>query len=169
VERAGRPGRPRLLYTPAPDSAAADGYRVLTEVLSEEWEQDPDSGRRRAERAGRRWAAAHLEPASGISLDRALDEVNTLFDRLGFAPRRADLEGGHRFLLDACPFRDVARRHTEVVCTVHLGLLRGALDRLGLQRAESQLRPFVEPELCVADVRFPAPATPGSETRRPEL
>lgn len=169
VARAGRPGRPRLLYSPAPDAAAADGYRVLTEVLSEEWEQDPDSGRRRAERAGRRWAAAHLEPASGISLDRALDEVNTLFDRLGFAPRRADLEGAHRFLLDACPFRDVARTHTEVVCTVHLGLLRGALDRLGIRRTEADLHPFVEPELCVADVRSPGPAAPGSEGRRLEL
>lgn len=162
VERAGRPGRPRLLYSPAPDATAADGYRVLTDVLSEEWEQDPDSGRRRAEQAGRRWAAVHLAPATGISLDEALDEVDALFDRLGFAPRRADIEPGHRFLLDGCPFRDVARRHTEVVCTVHLGLLRGALDLLGVERTEAHLHPFVEPELCVADVRSAGAAVPGS-------
>lgn len=152
VERAGRPGRPRLLYTPAPDSDAADGYRVLTDVLAAEFEQDPDDGRRRAELAGRRWAAAHVEPAHAPSPGDAFSTVEALFDRLGFAPRRGGDE--HELLLDACPFRDIARAHTDVVCTVHLGLLLGALDLLGTPPAQAGLRPLVQPELCIADVRF---------------
>ena len=156
VERAGRPGRPRLLYTPAPDSAA-DGYRVLTDVLAAEFEQDPDDGRRRAELAGRRWAAAHVEPAHAPSPGDAFSTVEALFDRLGFAPRRGDDE--HELVLDACPFRDVARAHTGVVCTVHLGLLLGALDLLGAPPARAELRPLVQPELCIADVRFGPPAS----------
>jgi predicted ArsR family transcriptional regulator len=68
VSRAGRPGRPRLLYT-AP-SAAADGYRELAELLSTALGDDPDGGRRRAEQAGERWADEHV-PAG----DRAPGDV----------------------------------------------------------------------------------------------
>jgi len=42
---------------------------------------------------------------------------------------------------------------------MHLGLLHGALHRFGVPPAEAQLRPFVEPDLCIADVPFPAGST----------
>lgn len=153
AERAGRPGRPRLLYSATPD-LAADGYRMLAQVLTAELEDDPDAGRRRAERAGRRWAEQFVAPQDGGSPDAVVGTVTALFDRVGFAPRREDAGPRHRLLLDACPFRDIARAHTGVVCTMHLGLLHGVLDRLGAAPAEAELRPFVEPELCVADLRF---------------
>jgi NAD-dependent dihydropyrimidine dehydrogenase PreA subunit len=41
----------------------------------------------------------------------------------------------------------VARDHPEVVCAVHLGLLRGSLTRLDTCAAP-RLVPFVEPEPC---------------------
>lgn len=153
AERAGRPGRPRLLYSATPD-IAADGYRTLAHVLTAELEDDPDGGHRRAERAGRRWAAQFVPACGdGTAPDIAVGTVTTLFDRLGFAPRREDDGPRHRLLLDACPFRDIARAHPGVVCTMHLGLLRGVLERTSA--AEAELRPFVEPELCVAELRFP--------------
>ncbi|GIV00644.1 MAG: hypothetical protein KatS3mg014_2259 [Actinomycetota bacterium] len=46
----------------------------------------------------------------------------------------------------------MAEEHPEIVCSVHLGLLEGALEALGV-RAATELRPFLEPELCVARLR----------------
>lgn len=158
AERVGRPGRPRMLYAATPD-IAADGYRTLAHVLAAELEDDPDAGRDRAERAGRRWAGQFVPGGDGGSPDAAVASVTALFDRLGFAPRREDDGPRHLLLLDACPFRDIARAHRDVVCTMHLGLLRGALDRAGAGPAEAELRPFVEPELCVAELRFPGAVT----------
>jgi predicted ArsR family transcriptional regulator len=152
--RAGRPGRPRMLYA-ATAGAAADGYRELAELLSTALADDPDGGRRRAEQAGERWADAQV-PAGDEAGEQAIDQLQALFDRLGFAPRRTPNGSGHRLLLDACPFRDIARAHREVVCSVHLGLMRAALRRMGAAGARSELRPFVEPELCVAEVVLPA-------------
>jgi hypothetical protein len=54
-----------------------------------------------------------------------------------------------------------------VVCTVHLGLLRGALRRFGVPPRQARLaglRPFVEPELCVADIPLRPRRRPGSPT-----
>ncbi len=61
------------------------------------------------------------------------------------------VNGGPQISLHACPFRAVAREHPDVVCAIHLGLLRGSLERLGA-RVSSRLRPFVEPDLCVAEI-----------------
>lgn len=153
VARAGRPGRPRLLYSAVPDMVA-DGYRTLAHVLAAELERDSDEGRGRAERAGRRWAEQFVADGPTGSPDAVVATVTSVFDRLGFAPRREDAGPRHRLLLDACPFRDIARAHTGVVCTMHLGLLRGVLDQLGTAPA-AELLPFVEPELCVTNLRFP--------------
>lgn len=161
AERAGRPGRPRLLYSATPD-IAADGYRALAHVLAAELEHDPDAGRRRAERAGRRWAGQFAtEGGDGGAPEAAVHAVTTLFDRLGFAPRLEEAGPWQRLLLDACPFRDIARAHPGIVCTMHLGLLRGVLDGVGAATAEAELRPFVGPELCVADLRLPGRGAPG--------
>lgn len=156
VERAGRRGRPRILYTAAPESVAGDGYRILAQVLAAELGSDPDAGRRRAERAGRRWVRQQFRPGGAGSAEETLGAVTRLFDALGFAPRRDDDGPRHRLLLEACPLREIARAHAPVVCTVHLGLLRGALDQLGAAGAAGELQPFVELELCVAEIRFPA-------------
>jgi predicted ArsR family transcriptional regulator len=51
-----------------------------------------------------------------------------------------------------CPFRDLAEAHGRVVCGVHRGLIRGALAELGAP-SEVELRPFVEPSRCLAEIR----------------
>ena len=103
---------------------------------------------------------------------QAARHVIGLFDRLGFEPElvaagdvterepaAGDVakgntleEGGWQVRLHACPFRTVARAHPEVVCNVHLGLLRGTLSRLGAPPTTVGLQPFVTPELCVASL-----------------
>jgi predicted ArsR family transcriptional regulator len=61
-------------------------------------------------------------------------------------------EGGshHRILLHACPFRAVASKHPDVVCAVHLGLLRQTLANLDIPIEATALEPFVTPHLCIA-------------------
>jgi predicted ArsR family transcriptional regulator len=73
--------------------------------------------------------------------------VVDLLERLGFAPSTEPL--GDRIYLHACPFAELARRTPTVVCGVHLGLLRGAVDRLGAPVAVTGVDPFVRENLCL--------------------
>lgn len=157
VERAGRRGRPRQLYRAAAVPEGSDGYRQLAAVLAGGLATDAEDGSHRAELAGGRWAEEALPAGRGWSWEDGTRQVGDLFDRLGFAPRLVD-DAQHRHLeLDGCPFRDVARAHPHIVCTVHLGLLRGVLRQLRLPTAAEGvgLRPFVGPELCIADIPRP--------------
>ncbi len=151
-ERVGRPGRPRQLYRAIP---AEDGDRQLAEVLTGALAAEPDA-EDFAERAGRRWAEHEVpaERAGSSTWDEATERVGQLFDRLGFAPLLVDQPDRRRWELHACPFRALAESHPQVVCTVHLGLMRGALERLHVGQTPS-LQPFVTPELCVAEVSRP--------------
>ena len=49
-----------------------------------------------------------------------------------------------------CPFLELAREHQDVICPIHLGLMRGALAELGARTRATKLEPFVRPDLCVA-------------------
>lgn len=80
-------------------------------------------------------------------------EVVALLDKLGFAPRtdtRARVVKLHH-----CPLLEAAHQHPEVVCGVHLGLVRGALVELGSDPAQTEraaLQPFSEPGACRLDL-----------------
>jgi len=158
-----RPGRPRQLYAAAVAPEATEGHRQLAAVFAGVLAADADKGPRWAEQAGRRWAEEQVPADDDVSWDEGTRRVEELFDRLGFAPRLVD-RGPYRHLeLGGCPFRDLARAYPQVVCSVHLGLLREALQRLGIpSAAQAGLRPFVEPELCIADVPIP----PGGQEAR---
>jgi predicted ArsR family transcriptional regulator len=158
-QHGGRPGRPRQLYRIVPAPADAQGHRPLAAVLAAAVTDDLDQGRERAERAGARWADQEISAVSGVSWEQATRGVAELFDRLGFAPRLVDAGGYRHVELHACPFRDTARAYPHVVCSVHLGLLRGALARFGAPAPGAALRPFVGPELCIADLPVPATGT----------
>jgi predicted ArsR family transcriptional regulator len=161
--RESRPGRPRALYIATAAPGLDGGHRQLAGVLVAALAADPRTGPRWAEQAGRRWADDQVPAGQGQSWDEGTRQVGGLFGRLGFAPRVVDDSQQRHLELDACPFRDLARAHPEVVCSVHLGLLRGALSRLQVPLAEQAgLRPFVGPDLCIADVLVP----PGSEQAR---
>ena len=85
--------------------------------------------------------------------------VVTVLEGLGFAPStdaRVCVVKLHR-----CPLLEAAHRNPQVVCSVHLGLVRGALDALGAdpERTErTALQPFSEPGACRLDM-FPRSAT----------
>jgi predicted ArsR family transcriptional regulator len=154
ADRSRRPGRPRQLYVvTAEASEATEGHRQLAWVLASVLAAETDEGSLWPERAGRLWAEGQVPVGQELSWDEGTRRVGQLFDRLGFAPRLVDDNWGRHLALDACPFRDLARDYPHVVCRVHAGLLRGALGRLGVKAAEeARLRPFVQPDLCVADL-----------------
>ena len=109
-----------------------------------------------AESAGRAWGTYLTErpqPFADVSGEEATRTVVQLFTELGFMPESAEEGGKVRILLHRCPFRQVAESNREVVCAVHLGMLKGALAEMGAPLEAARLEPFVEPNLCVAHLR----------------
>jgi len=181
-------GRPAWLYGAAPDAGSDAGtaeYAALASALAAHitrtsrrpgedaiesgrvWGRDlVRSSRERADMADEN-AAAPSNPDETASHRRAVApsavaarrEVVALLDELGFAPTtdaRVSVVKLHH-----CPLLEAAHRHPDVVCGVHLGLVRGALVELGNDpdHAESAaLQPFSEPGACRLDL-LPRPTT----------
>jgi len=153
--RSGTRGRPRRLYLPASHTAdGSSGYELLSSILATHWAGDGDQRMRRAERAGWDWAGQRKSgPAvAAASLADAAVHVNAVFAELGFDPDLTRDGDRQEIRLHACPFRAVAATHPDVVCSVHLGLLRRTLDDLDAPPAAVSLQPFVEPHLCLAQI-----------------
>jgi len=141
-----RRGRPTILYAPAGQARDRASREQLIEVLVDALSGRGEAASRDSQQAGRRWgselvAATHVRGGYG--------GVVEALEQLGFEPELTADE----IRLHACPFRDSARMHPEVVCSVHRGLLEQILaqgedgDRLALE-----LLPLVEPELCLVHV-----------------
>jgi len=85
------------------------------------------------------------------SVDEAIGRLVDVLDELGFAAERRtpDADGeqqvGHRH----CPFLELAENQPNVVCLLHLGLIRGILEAGGTPITAERLDAFVEPDLCL--------------------
>ncbi|AFT99120.1 hypothetical protein NBRGN_045_00730 [Nocardia brasiliensis NBRC 14402] len=144
-------GRPRIGYSAVQRSV---GYQDLAQVLADQLGPDPRRRSEAAIAAGRAWGAKlDVGDHRVESLEDAKDVTMTLLSELGFAPERdPNNDTAEQVLvrLTACPLRELARTHSEVVCGVHLGLIKEVLDRNGARgEVNVRLHPFVEPELCV--------------------
>ncbi|HEX7745037.1 MAG TPA: helix-turn-helix domain-containing protein [Micromonosporaceae bacterium] len=151
------PGRPRLLYRatgPGGTGERADEsigeYQLLSHILTGYVAAHTDDPAAAARSAGRQWGH-HLvdrpEPGRHPEDVRIIDRVSAMLDKLGFAPQARP---SGEILLHRCPFRAVAEQHPGVICSVHLGLMEGAVDELGGSTEDAVLQPFVTPDLCVA-------------------
>ena len=170
VGRAGTRGRPRILFTAGPAAREVGAQHDLSRVLATALAEDADSGRARAIRAGETWAENYADELRG-STDEGAAPLLRILDRLGFDPQleesalepdsaatEGDADGvaaaaegvaaAPVISLLACPFRADARDAPDVICSVHLGLVRGVARELGHDPDQVGLRPFVEPELC---------------------
>ncbi|MGY1708436.1 helix-turn-helix transcriptional regulator [Geodermatophilus sp. SYSU D00758] len=162
VAERGARGRPRLTFTAAavPDPARdRRNYRWLAEVLTTHLAGTADAPAAVALGLGRTWGRHLVErpaPYQRVGEEDAVRALLGLLDEIGFAPRPAAGEP-RRILLPHCPFREVAAAHREVVCSIHLGLMQGALAELGAPVTADRLLPFVEPALCEAHLA-PVPA-----------
>lgn len=179
ADAAGQPGRPRTLYRARPAAAAAGrrSYRLLAEILTTLVAEHLPHPRQAAATAGRVWGGYLTErPAPYQQLDRpeAVDRLLAVLTEIGFDPQlepapahpgqsgrtAADPESGAKVLLRHCPFLEVAEHHRDVVCSLHLGLMQGALAELRTPLTADRLDPFVEPSLCIAHLGHGDP-TPG--------
>ena len=88
-------------------------------------------------------------------------KLTAIMTEIGLAPQaEADDRGRYQLRLLQCPFREVAQQHKEVICALHLRLMRGVLTRMRGAVSADRLDPFVEAGLCVA--RFTARQDPAS-------
>jgi predicted ArsR family transcriptional regulator len=147
-------GRPRVRYaatTLAPRASRRE-YRALSTLLADVLhDRLPDAGSI-AEQAGLRWAQTMPSgDRSGVASEPAALEllVDTLAD-VGFESRVTGERDDLRVEVSHCPFLEVAEGREDVVCGIHLGLMRGVLERAGAPLGVRDLQPLVEPSLCVA-------------------
>jgi predicted ArsR family transcriptional regulator len=165
TEDRSRPGRPRRLHrvveSTAPTALADDrGYRFLAQVLASYLGATAEDAAAEAEQAGAAWGRFVVDapaPFVTVDADGAVERLVDLLGEFGFEPH---LEGGDderpEVVLQRCPFLDVAREHQDVVCSIHLGLMRGALDELGVDVEVEDLIPWARPDACVSHLHVPA-------------
>jgi predicted ArsR family transcriptional regulator len=166
------PGRPRVMYQAVPEEAVDDGaaYKRLAMLLADELAGR--GGSTAAEEAGRTWAAqivadydqrppsrlgelpaartssegmpvsrSHGRGSEAADVPDSLDRMLTVLEDGGFAPRVVD--GGWSLELHRCPFADLMPNQSEVVCSVHRGLMQ-ALPELDGAQAKARLDPAPE-------------------------
>jgi predicted ArsR family transcriptional regulator len=142
VQRGGR-GRPSFLHRLTGEGIrrGRDEYRLLATMLTEIVAADGD-GEARAYEAGVRWGR-HLrqgEPDAGLA---------DLLDQEGFAAE----QHGDQVEMRRCPFYALAESSPQVICTLHHGIIDGALAEAGSEQTVEPLDPFVEPGLCIVHLR----------------
>lgn len=184
--RSGSAGRPKKKYLivdgelgPLVRPGAEGPYQVLATLLADAL--DPRSRTQLSpEEAGAAWVRQRLadrapDPPAAPASTRGewLGKVGGVVDLLaewGYSPDLTldGAEGDVTLTLRDCPFLELARAHPAVVCGVHRGLLRGALEVAGEPAAEVSLRPFVAPQTCHAVIFRDAPRAEVEGLRLPE-
>jgi predicted ArsR family transcriptional regulator len=151
-----RPGRPRIVYGPTPEGVTQEeraGYRLLAEILASYLAGSAKDSSEQAEAAGRAWGRYLVDRRPPVATDSDEDDVAEmvrLLDEFGFDPQLERAESGLTVLMQHCPFGEVADNYRKVVCSVHLGLMQGALAELGAHVEADELEPFVRPGVCAA-------------------
>ena len=148
-------GRPRVAYrtTAAVGDEGGRRYRLLAEILTALVARFGPDATEQLEEIGSAWGRYLVEsppPVASLSDDEAVERLLDLLADVGFEPRLEQAARGREILMRPCPFLELARAHRDVICPIHLGLMRGALSELGASTRATKLEPFVEPDLCVA-------------------
>jgi predicted ArsR family transcriptional regulator len=154
------PGRPRVLYRAGGTSPGPRSFGLLAEMLTGLVAALDGAGPAAVE-AGRQWGRHLVDrpaPSEQVGAADAVDRLNRVLDEIGFRPELRRGTDGTEVLLHHCPFREVAARHTDVVCALHLGLMQGALAELRAPLQATSLEPFVGPDLCVARILEESPS-----------
>lgn len=153
IEQRTTPGRRRVLYAARGRAAGPHSYSLLSEMLTGLVVTMGGGGAQAAD-AGRAWGRHLVEreaPSQRVAEDETVARLQRLLADVGFEPETVQVDGDAAVVnLHHCPFREVAARHTDVVCALHLGLMQGALTELRSPWRATGLEPFVEPTLCIA-------------------
>ncbi|CAN5562819.1 helix-turn-helix domain-containing protein [soil metagenome] len=157
VSTPGDTGRPAQLFGPTQgmDPSGPRGYQVLAEVLVAGLADGPGPGAS-ALQAGRSWGRQQAqsrpvqpnEVAAGPG--DAVAQLVSLLDEIGFAPEWDGAYDQAAIELRHCPFLELTRTQSAIVCPIHLGLMQGALEAWDAPVGVARLEPFVEPDVCLA-------------------
>ncbi|UXY31972.1 helix-turn-helix transcriptional regulator [Streptomyces sp. HUAS TT20] len=157
TEGRGRPGRPRTVYRAAASSsqvpAGRRSYQLLAQMLTglvTEALPQPGQAAVNAGEAWGRYLADTPSPTQRIDTEEAIRRLTQVLADVGFAPGAVQDQPDPVIPLRHCPFREIAEEHRDVVCSLHLGLMRGALKEVRAPLGVDRLEPFVEPSLCLA-------------------
>jgi predicted ArsR family transcriptional regulator len=172
------PGRPPLVFRArrGMDPAGPRSYRLLAGILAGQLGAEPGA-RARARDAGRAWGAKLMEqpaPSERFTDVQATARLVDLLDDLGFAPEQQASSADGQLALRHCPFLELVESGSRLVCSLHLGLMQGAMAALGTSVTVERLDPFVEPDLCVAHLgvtalgRVNGPVDTSADTERSE-
>ncbi|GAA5030077.1 helix-turn-helix domain-containing protein [Terrabacter aeriphilus] len=174
----GRRGRPATRYrTTALGQAADDGraelveeYVALAAAFAERLAERGGDPGDDARSIGHVWGAT-LSAREAAPRDHRgrrqpatsrREAVVGMLSRLGFSPaiepRGARALDGATVLLRTCPLLESARRHPEVICRVHLGLVEGVFAGQGEPASDVALEPFARPGACVLTLPPESPA-----------
>ena len=138
-------GRPAWSYV-----AREAPYVALAQALARGLETNPGAtARETGESGGRAWGEqlrALFDEDDQSPHERLLRSL----EHVGFGPETSTDSTSIR--LTRCPFIDAARAHPEAVCSVHLGLIEGAL---GESLDPTALQPFAEPGACLVTLAVP--------------
>lgn len=156
-------GRPAWLYrlSDQRDQFRTGEYAGLASALAGSIARSSSHPKEDAVEAGRTWAHelvrdSTLNPnedqgdSTKLSAMARRRKVISLLDRLGFAPKHN--VGLTKNKLTRCPLLDAARQYPDIICNVHLGIVRGALNEFGADSTaidEADLQPFAEPGACI--------------------
>ncbi|MFI8091003.1 helix-turn-helix transcriptional regulator [Streptomyces sp. NPDC086080] len=152
----GRPGRPRTVYRAAPSPRVPAGrrsYRLLAQMLTGLVTEALPQPAQAAVGAGEAWGrylADTPSPTQRVDTEEALRRLAQVLTDVSFAPGPVENRPGPVIPLHHCPFREIAADHRDLVCSLHLGLMRGALKEVRAPLDVDRLEPFVEPSLCLA-------------------
>jgi predicted ArsR family transcriptional regulator len=161
-------GRPSMAYSATGEDGPAGQrrFRLLAEMLTSMIAAVmPQPGEAAAE-AGREWGrylTGQLPPYERLDAGQAVERLRATMERIGFAPELTAQGSRYRLLLRQCPFREVAERHQDVICALHLGLIQGALAQMRTTVTVGRLQPFAEPWGCTAELAVDQ--APGTDTR----
>ena len=158
------PGRPPLLYSAvrAMEPTGPRHYQLLADVLMSGLAAEGDATKR-ALRAGVLWGQQHAaalarpdeaDPDGRTGEEAAIRGLTRVLDDLDFAPELKHEDGLPVIELRHCPFLDLAGTRSDVVCPVHLGLMRGILQSWQAPVTVQRLDPFVQPDRCAAQISF---------------
>ncbi len=177
-ESSGQPGRPRTVYRARPAAAATGqrSYRLLAEMLTTLIAEHVPQPEAAATEAGRVWGGYLTQrpaPFDRVDAHEAVERLVGVLSEIGFDPASdtpppasgREEKTGLRVRLRHCPFREVAERHQDVVCALHLGLMQGTLGELRAPVSADRLEPFVEPSLCIAHLGTKAATRSGGHDR----
>lgn len=152
TDRRGSVGRPQHRYRLAPDAPSLG------------LEPSPWPTMARVLLGGAAEGGVHADDLSHAGADQGrsdarawgpeADTVESLVieqARLGFDPEVVDDESGTTMAFAHCPFRDLAEKHPDLVCSLHCGLVEGFVDERG-DATVARFHPLVDRTPCQVEL-----------------